>query len=135
MRADGVAFAALLAALMASAALAGCSRDEPPAAPAVARTAPPPVLPPAPKPPPAFLRDHYAQLADCADDWGAAHKCTPAPAALEAAGVRFLGPIYAKGYREETQAQLRREAVEQGYAPQASGEPGNRARASVEVRP
>jgi hypothetical protein len=132
MKAERSAGAAWLAAALL---LFSCSRSEPPPAPTVARTPPPPVIAPAAKPSPAFLRDHYAQLADCVDDWGAAQKCTPAPAALESAGVRFLGPIYAKGFREETQAQLRREAVEQGYAPQASTEPSNRARASVEVRP
>lgn len=117
--------------------LVGCSRSEPPAVAPAARTAPPPVLPPAPRPPPAFERDQYAQLADCTYDWGSAQRCAPVAAgsALEAAGVRFLGPIYARGYREETQAQLRREAVDAGYAAQVPAEPTNRARATVEVRP
>lgn len=126
----------LVRLLPAVLALAACGRAEPPAPP-LARTPPPAVIPPAPKPPPSFLRDHYAQLADCVHDWGAAQKCAPVPATdpAAAAGVRFLGPIYARGYREETQVQVRREVLDAGYAAQVEGEPSDRALAHVEVKP
>lgn len=125
--------ALVLAALLAAA----CSRGEPPASAPVARTQPPPVIPPPPKAPPAFQRDHYARLDDCVYDWGAAQKCQPVPPAtpLQQAGIAFVGPIYARGYREETQAQVRKEALDAGYAQSVAAEASNRASGQSEVRP
>jgi hypothetical protein len=126
-----------LLACAAIAALAACGRSEPPPPAPAARTQPPAVIPPAPRPPPSFLRDHYTALDDCVLDWGAAQKCTPIPPAapLAQAGARYTGPIYAKGYREETQAQVRREVLDAGYAPQVTAEPTDRASGRTEVRP
>jgi hypothetical protein len=120
------------------AALVGCGRKDapPPAAPAGV-TPPPAVLPPPPKPPPTFFRDHYAKLEDCVYDWGYAQKCVPVPTASPArqAGASYFGPTYARAYREETQAQLRREALAGGYAQSVPGEESDRSIARSEVRP
>lgn len=112
-----VARIGVCAALLAAFAV-GCTKSDAPTVAPAAKTQPPPVLPPPPKAPPAFLRDHYATLEDCVYDWGYAQKCTPvAPGSPEhQAGAAFLGPIYAKSYREETQAQLRKEAIDGGYS-------------------
>jgi hypothetical protein len=127
----------LLVGVCCALAVVGCSRPDGAAVAPAARTQPPPVLPPPPAPPPSFLRDHYANLADCVYDWGYAQKCTPvAPGSPEQqAGAAFLGPIYARSYREETQAQLRREAVDGGYAQQVGSDASDRSMRKSEVRP
>lgn len=126
-----------LAAAALAVAVAGCSKPQetPTVAPA-AKTQPPPVMPAPPKPPPAFFRDHYAKLDDCVYDWGYAQKCTPvAPGTpLQQAGVNFLGPIYARSYREETQVQLRKEAVEGGYVQRTPTDASDRSMARSEVK-
>lgn len=128
----------LVAALsVALAALIGCSKNEQVAkvAPA-AKTQPPPVIPPPPKQPPAFFRDHYAKLEDCVYDWGYPQKCTPvAPGTpVQQAGANFLGPIYARTYRDETQVQLRKEAVEGGYVQRTPTDTSDRSIARSEVK-
>jgi hypothetical protein len=111
-----------------------CSRSEAPAPSAAGKTQPPPVLPSPPKTP-AFLRDHYVKLDDCVYDWGSPQKCrsVPAGSAAQQAGANFYGPIYAKGYREETQTQLRREAIAGGYAAKAAEDASDRSSARSEA--
>ena len=118
-------------------AAAACSRSDAPATAPAGKTQPPPVLPSPSKPPPSFLRDHYVKLEDCAHDWGSAQKCRSVPAGSpeQRAGANFFGPIYAKGYREETQVQLRREAMQGGYAPNVADEASDRSTAKSEVKP
>jgi len=127
---------AVLAAALSVVAL-GCSKKEEAVkvAPA-ARTQPPPVIPPPPKAPPAFFRDHYAKLDDCVYDWGYPQKCTPvAPGTpVQQAGTNFLGPIYARSYRDETQVQLRKEAVEGGYVQRTPTEASDRSMSRSEVK-
>ncbi len=128
----------LLAALpVALSALNGCSKNEPTTkvAPA-AKTQPPPVIPPLPKQPPAYFRDHYAKLEDCVYDWGYPQKCTPvAPGTpVQQAGANFLGPIYVRTYRDETQVQLRKEAVEGGYVQRTPTDTSDRSIARSEVK-
>jgi len=127
----------LLAAVLSVAAI-GCSKKEEAAmkvAPA-AKTQPPPVIPPPPKQPPAYFRDHYAKLEDCVYDWGYPQKCTPvAPGTpVQQAGANFLGPIYARSYRDETQVQLRKEAVEGGYVQRTPTDTSDRSIARSEVK-
>src|SRR5512134_1591987 len=107
----------IAAVVLAAGVTAGCGKKEQPAVAPAAKTQPPPVIPSPPKPPPSYVRDHYANLEDCAYDWGYAQKCTPVTpgSPTQQAGANFLGPIYAKNYREETQVQLRKEAIEGGY--------------------
>jgi hypothetical protein len=131
-----VVLASLVAVFVAS--LAGCSRRE--SAPAVApagKTQPPAVLPAPPKPPPSFFRDHYARLEDCVYDWGYAQKCVPVPPGTPAhqAGANFFGPTYARTYREETQVQLRREAITGGYAQNVASDASDKSIAKSEVKP
>ncbi len=118
-------------------AAVGCSRSDAPAPATPGKTQLPPVLPSPPKPPPSFLRDHYVKLEDCAHDWGSAQKCRSVPAGSpeQRDGANFFGPIYAKGYREETQAQLRREAMQGGYTPNVADEASDRSSAKFEVKP
>jgi len=118
-------------------AAVACSRSEAPAPATAGKTQPPPVLPSPPKPPASFLHDHYIKLEDCAHDWGSAQKCRSVPAGSpeQRTGASFFGPIYAKGYREETQAQLRREAIQGGYAPNVADEASDRSTAKSEVKP
>jgi hypothetical protein len=115
-------------------AAAACSRSDAPAPAVAGKTQAPPVLP-SPQKRPAFLRDHYVKLDDCAYDWGSAQKCRSVPAGSSAqqTGANFFGPIYAKGYREETQAQLRREAIAGGYAAKVGEEASDRSSARSEV--
>lgn len=118
--------------------LIGCDRSEaPPPTARVGKTQAPAVLPPAPKPPPTFFRDHYAKLDDCAYDWGYAQKCVPVTPGSPAhqAGANFFGPTYARAYREETQAQLRREAIDGGYVQEVPTDDSDRSIAKSEVRP
>lgn len=128
-----VTFRALLAC-GAIAAVMACSRTEAPVARGVGKTQPPPVLPATPKTP-SFLRDHYVKLDDCVYDWGSPQKCrsVPAGSAAQQAGANFYGPIYAKGYREETQTQLRREAIAGGYAAKAAEDASDRSSARSEA--
>jgi len=123
-----------LLACCATAVLGACSRSEAPASRVVGKIQQPPVLPSPPKTP-SFLRDHYLKLDDCAYDWGGAQKCrsVPAGSAAQQAGANFYGPIYAKGYREETQAQLRREAIAGGYAAKVGEEASDRSSARSEA--
>jgi hypothetical protein len=130
----------VLAPLVASfgAFVSGCSRKE--AAPAVApagKTQPPAVLPAPPKLPPSFFRDHYAKLEDCVYDWGYAQKCVPVPPGSPAhqAGANFFGPTYARTYREETQVQLRKEAISGGYSQSVVSEASDKSIAKSEVKP
>jgi hypothetical protein len=129
----GAFFATAVLAAMA----AGCGKKEQPAVAPAAKTQPPPVIPAPPKPPPSYLRDHYAKLEDCVYDWGYPQKCTPvAPgSATQQAGANFLGPIYAKSYREETQAQLRREAIDGGYAQRVAADASDSSISKSEVKP
>jgi len=126
-----------LLAVALSVGAVGCSKKEEAVkvAPA-AKTQPPPVIPPPPKPAPAFFRDHYATLADCVYDWGYPQKCTPvAPGTpVQQAGANFLGPIYARSYREETQVQLRKEAVEGGYVQSTPTDASDRSITRSEVK-
>ena len=123
-------------ALLVAVAFAACGKTDrasaPPAAPSVDQA----VVVTPPKPAPADFRDHYARLDDCVHDWGYAQKCTPVAPGSEvaAAGVAFMGPIYARSYREETQVQLRKEALEGGYAQQVANSASDRSIAKVEVR-
>lgn len=127
----------ILIACCMSVALMACSRGDAPAPAVAGKTQPPPVLPSLPKAPPAFLRDHYVTLEDCVHDWGSAQRCRSVPAGSSAqqAGANFYGPTYAKGYREETQAQLRREAMAGGYATGAAEDASDRSSARSEVVP
>ena len=115
---------------------AGCGKSEQVAVAPAGKTQPPPVIPPPPKAPPSFVRDHYAKLEDCMYDWGYAQKCMPvAPGSAEQqAGASFLGPIYAKSYREETQVQLRKEAVDGGYAQRVATDASDKSIAKSEVK-
>lgn len=124
-----------IAMLLAVTAVA-CSRTErAPAAPVVVPPVQVAVNPPPPRPAPAYFRDHYARLADCIHDWGYAQKCTPVDAGSQAvAGATFMGPIYARSYREETQSQLRRQALEGGYAQRVATETSDRSIAKSEVK-
>lgn len=117
--------------------LTGCSKPETPAVTRAAKTQPPPVIPPPPKPPPSFFRDHYATLEDCVHDWGYAQKCVPVPPGTppQQAGANFFGPIYARAYREETQAQLRREALSGGYAQRVESDASDKSISKSEVKP
>lgn len=126
----------ITAAVLAAMAV-GCSKKDQPAVAPAAKTQPPPVIPSPPKPPPSYLRDHYAKLEDCVYDWGYAQKCTPVPpgSTMQQAGANFLGPIYAKSYREETQAQLRREAVDGGYAQRVATDASDKSISKSEVKP
>lgn len=103
---------------------------------ASAPTAQPAVVPLPAKPNPAYLHDHYTRLEDCVYDWGYAQKCTPVlPGSPEQqAGANFLGPIYARSYREETQVQLRREAIDGGYAQRAAKDASDKSIAKSEVK-
>jgi hypothetical protein len=113
----------------------GCGKKEQPAATPAAQSAQQGVAAP-PKATPAYLRDHYAKLEDCVYDWGYAQKCTPVPPGSPAAqtGAAFLGPIYAKTYREETQARLRKEALEGGYVQRVAEDASNKSIAKSEVK-
>jgi len=113
----------------------GCSKKEQQAAAPAAKPAQQAVAPP-PKAAPAFLRDHYAKLEDCVYDWGYPQKCMPVPPGSPAAqlGAAFLGPIYAKSYREETQVQLRKEALEGGYVQRVAEDASDKSIAKSEVR-
>jgi hypothetical protein len=108
----------VIALTMAGLALlvVGCSKKEQQTTAPAAKPAQQAVVPP-PKAAPAYFRDHYAKLDDCVYDWGYPQKCMPVPPGSPAAqsGASFFGPIYAKTYREETQVQLRKEALEGGY--------------------
>ena len=101
------------------------------------KTQPPAVLPAPAKPPPSFFRDHYAKLEDCVYDWGYAQKCVPVPPGSPAhqAGANFFGPTYARMYREETQVQLRREAISGGYAQSVAEDASDKSIAKSEVKP
>ena len=127
----------LVALLLFAALISGCSKNEQQSVAPVAKTQPPPVLPSPPKPPPSFFRDHYAKLEDCVHDWGYAQKCVPVPPGSpeHQAGTFFFGPTYAKNYREETQAQLRREAVSGGYAQHVATEASDKSTSKSEVKP
>jgi hypothetical protein len=118
-------------------ALAGCGRQDAQPPMAAGKTQAPAVIPPPSKPPPSFFRDHYAKLEDCVYDWGYAQKCVPVPPGSPAqqAGTNFFGPTYARSYREETQAQLRREALAGGYAQSVASDESDRSIAKSEVKP
>ncbi len=123
--------ARLLVLPIAIAVVAGCGRKEPAPPPVPAAVPPPTHLKPLPLPPPAkYVRDHYAQLADCVHDWGHAGRCTPVPveAAARAPGVQFFGPNYSSALRDESQLEARREAVAQGYAGTLDETPSDRSR-------
>lgn len=124
-------FLIAVVAVVAVAVLAGCSRKEPAPAPAAASAPPPPHLKPLPLPPPAkYVRDHYAQLADCVHDWGHAGRCTPVPADApeRAQGAQFFGPNYSSALRDESQIEARREALAQGYVRSLDEVPSDRSR-------
>jgi hypothetical protein len=129
----GLAFTVILISIAVSA----CNESQQQAVAPAAKTQPPPVIPPPPRPPPSYERDSYASLDDCAYDWGQAQKCTPVVpgSATNPPGAKFLGPIYAKAYREETQAQLRKEAVDGGYSPRPVTETSDRSIGKTEVKP
>lgn len=116
--------------------LTGCGRKDAQPPMAAGKTQAPAVIPPPPKPPPSFFRDHYAKLEDCVHDWGYAQKCVPVPPGSPAqqAGATYFGPTYARAYREETQAQLRREALAGGYAQSVPTEDSDRSIARSEVK-
>ena len=134
MQANRILTITLVAATLA---IAACSKKEVAAptasAPAAAQPA---VIPQPPKPPPAYFRDHYAKLEDCVYDWGYPQKCTPVPPGSPAqqAGANFLGPIYARSYREETQAQLRKEAIDGGYAQRVASDASDKSIAKSEIK-
>ncbi len=121
---------ALIAASLALALVAGCSKKEQAPA-AVAATAPaPPQFKPLPLPPPAkYVRDHYRTLEDCAFDWGHAGRCTPVPANApeRAQGAAFFGPNYSTAIRDESQLEARKLALQQGYVAALDERPSNRA--------
>jgi hypothetical protein len=121
-----------------AALLAACERKPEPAGKAPAGGPAVAAPTPLPKPPPAkYQRDAYGRLEDCVADWGFAAKCTPVPADApeRARGALFYGPIYPDALRAEAQLAARREAVEQGYAPQLDDRPSDRSLAKAEVRP
>lgn len=125
-------------AMAATASLfAGCSRTEQHVVAPAGKTVPPPVMPAPSAPPPSFFRDHYAKLEDCVHDWGYAQKCVPVPPGSPAqqAGASFFGPTYARNYREETQVQLRKEAIDSGYAQSVPTEASNMSVGKSEVKP
>jgi hypothetical protein len=126
----------LTALLLFAAMVAGCSRSEQPAVAPAGKTVPPPVMPSPPRPPPSFFRDHYAKLEDCVYDWGYAQKCVPVPPGSPAlqAGTNFFGPTYAKSYREETQVQLRKEAIDGGYAQRVAKDASDKSTSKSEVK-
>lgn len=128
---------AFIAAAVLAALAVGCNRKEQQAVAPAAKTQPPPVIPAPPKPPPSYVRDHYAKLEDCVYDWGYAQKCTPVPpgSPIQQAGANFQGPIYAKTYREETQIQLRKEAIDGGYAQRVATDASDRSISKSEVKP
>ena len=128
---------AYIAVAVLAALAVGCGKKEQPAVVPAAKTQPPPVIPSPPKPPPSYVRDHYAKLEDCAYDWGYAQKCTPVPpgSPIQQAGANFLGPIYAKTYREETQVQLRKEAIDGGYAQRVATDASDKSISKSEVKP
>jgi hypothetical protein len=119
------------------AAVAGCSKSEQQKVAPAAKTQPPPVIPPPPKAPPSFVRDYYTKLEDCVYDWGYPQKCTPVAPGSPAhqAGAAFFGPTYARSYREETQVQLRKEAIDGGYVQQVAREASDRSLSKSEVKP
>ena len=129
---------ALIIVLIATAlsGVSGCSKEEARAAVGSGAATQPAVIPQPPEPIPAYLRDHYAKLEDCVYDWGYAQKCTPVPpgSAVQQAGANFLGPIYARSYRDETQAQLRKEAIDGGYAQRVAQEASDKSIAKSEVK-
>lgn len=126
----------LILVIALAAATGACNKSQQPAVAPAAKTQPPPVIPSPPRPPPSYERDSYANLDDCAYDWGQAQKCTPvAPGSpTNPSGAKFLGPIYAKAYREETQAQLRKEAVDGGYSARPVTEASDRSIGKTEVK-
>jgi hypothetical protein len=126
-----------LATLVAVAAVACGKKESAPAVAPAGKTQPPPVLPAPPKPPPSFFRDYYAKLEDCVYDWGYAQKCVPVPPGSPAhqAGANFFGPTYARTYREETQVQLRKEAISGGYAQSVPAEASDKSISKSEVKP
>ena len=113
----------------------GCSKREQQAAAPAAKPAQQAVVQP-PKAAPAYFRDHYAKLEDCVYDWGYPQKCAPVQPGSPAAqsGAAFLGPIYAKTYREETQVQLRKEALEGGYVQRVAEDASDKSIAKSEVK-
>lgn len=127
----------LVTVIVFAAVTSACDKSRQPAVAPAAKTQPPPVLPPPPRPPPSYLRDSYAKLDDCVHDWGYAQKCTPVPpgSTSRVAGAAFQGPIYAKAYREETQAQLRKEAVDSGYSAWLVTEASDRSIGKTDVKP
>jgi hypothetical protein len=125
--------AALLSVALSSALLA-CGKSQQAAVAPAGKTQPPAVIPPPPKAPPSFVRDHYAKLEDCVYDWGYAQKCMPLPPGSEPSGAAFAGPIYAKSYREETQVQLRKEAIEGGYTQRVATDASDRSISKSEVK-
>lgn len=128
-----IAFRTIAALLLFAAVAVACERPQQPAVAPAARTVPPPVPSAPPKAAPSYVRDHYAKLEDCAHDWGYAQKCNSASNGT--GGTTYLGPIYAKAYREETQAQLRKEAVDGGYSPQMITDASDLSVGKSEVRP
>jgi len=128
---------ALSALLLFVVVSAGCSRSEQPMVAPAGKTVPPPVMPSPPKPPPSFFRDHYATLEDCVYDWGYAQKCVPVPPGSpdQQAGATFIGPTYARNYREETQVHLRKEAIDGGYAQTVATDASDRSISKSEVKP
>ncbi len=128
---------ALSALLLLVVVSAGCSRSEQSMVAPAGKTVPPPVMPSPPKPPPSFFRDHYAKLEDCVYDWGYAQKCLPVPPGSpdQQAGANFIGPTYAKNYREETQVHLRKEAIDGGYAQTVATDASDRSISKSEVKP
>ena len=130
-------FTSLPALLLFAVMSIGCSRSEQVTVAPAGKTVAPPVMPSPPKPPPSFFRDHYAKLEDCVYDWGYAQKCLPVPPGSpdHQAGVNFVGPIYAKNYREETQVHLRKEAVDGGYAQTVPMDASDRSINKSEVKP
>jgi hypothetical protein len=120
-----------------AALMLGCGRSEQAAVVPAGKTVPPPVMSSPPKPPPQFFRDHYGRLEDCVHDWGYAQKCIPVPPGSPAqqAGAGFFGPTYARDYREETQVQLRKEALDGGYAQSVPGEASDKSVSKSEVKP
>jgi hypothetical protein len=133
-----VVVALLICLGSASILLTGCGRDEQQKAVApAAKTQPPAVIPSPPRTAPTFLRDHYSTLDDCVYDWGYAQKCAPVPPGSPAhqAGANFFGPIYSRSYREETQAQLRREAVDGGYAQTVTTDSTDKSISKSQVNP
>ena len=116
---------------------AGCSRSEQATVGPAGKTVPPSVMPSPPKPPPSFFRDHYAKLEDCVYDWGYAQKCLPVSPGSpdQQAGANFIGPTYAKNYREETQVHLRKEAIDGGYAQTVPMDASDKSISKSEIKP